>query len=56
MASGNDIPQVVFSCNQPKVGSIDTPNRIDADVTYERRVYSDKVTAPDGSSVRWGLS
>lgn len=53
---GGTIPQIEFSCNMPKVGSIDTPNRIPADRTFVRKFFSDQMTMPDGAVVDyWGF-
>ena len=53
MSDRDRIPQLGFSCNQPKAGSPPTPDRVKPDKAFVRDFFEDKVNAPDGRRIRY---
>jgi FtsP/CotA-like multicopper oxidase with cupredoxin domain len=53
MSDRDRIPQLAFSCNQPKAGSPATPGKVKPDKRFVREFFEDKLTAPDGKKIRF---
>jgi FtsP/CotA-like multicopper oxidase with cupredoxin domain len=49
------IPQLEFSCKQPKAGSPDNPTLVTPDRSFVRKFFSDQLPLPDGDTEIWGF-